>query len=246
MRGLILGYTISLETILSAWRHKVKILVVEDDPRLREAVVAVLKEDNYFIEDRGTGDEGLYLAEQGIYDLLILDIMLPEISGLEIVKLVRGQGNMVPILLLTAKDSVEDKVRGLNCGADDYLVKPFAVPELLARVKALLRRKGGIGTEGELSYGAISMNSKSKDGFIEDQALQLTSKEYELLEYLIVNQERILSREQVFDRIWGLDSETGIGIVDLYVHYLRKKMSPYGQDTLIQTVRGAGFMLKEK
>jgi len=223
----------------------VKVLVVEDDPRLREAVVAVLKEDKYLIEETGTGDEGLYLAEKSIHDLLILDIMLPQISGLEIVKRVRAQGNFVPILLLTAKDSVEDKVRGLNCGADDYLVKPFAVPELLARVKALLRRKGGRG-EGELSYKTISVNPNLKDGFIEDKSLGLTSKEYELLEYLVFNQERILSREQVFDRIWGLESETGIGIVDLYIHYLRKKMSPYGQDILLQTIRGAGFMLKEK
>ena len=218
--------------------------MVEDDRMLREAVVTVLKEGEYLIEESGTGDEGLYLAQQGIHDLLILDIMLPEISGLEIVKRVRAQGNTVPILLLTAKDSVEDKVTGLNSGADDYLVKPFAVPELLARVKALLRRTVGGGKEGELCYRNVSINPKLKDGFIGGEALHLTSKEYELLEYLILNQERILSREQVFDRIWGFESETGIGIVDLYIHYIRKKMSPYGRDLLIQTVRGAGFMLK--
>ncbi|MBC8014301.1 MAG: response regulator transcription factor [Sporomusaceae bacterium] len=222
-----------------------RILVVEDDQMLREAVVAVLREGEYVIEETGTGEEGLFLAEQGTHDLLILDIMLPEVNGLDIVKGVRAQGNFVPILLLTAKDSVEDKVIGLNSGADDYLVKPFAVPELLARVKALLRRKGG-GKEGELSYRSIWINAKLKDGFVGDHPLQLTSKEYELLEYLILNKERILSREQVFDRIWGFDSETAIGIVDLYIHYLRKKLSLYGQDVLIQTVRGAGFMLKEK
>lgn len=223
----------------------VRILVVEDDQMLREAVVAVLREGEYFIEETGTGEEGLFLAQQGIHDLLILDIMLPEVNGLDIVKSVRAQGNFVPILLLTAKDSVEDKVIGLNSGADDYLVKPFAVPELLARVKALLRRKGG-GKEGELSYRSVWINAKLKDGFVGDHPLQLTSKEYELLEYLILNKERILSREQVFDRIWGFESETAIGIVDLYIHYLRKKLSLYGQDVLIQTVRGAGFMLKEK
>lgn len=224
----------------------VKILVVEDDEMLREAVVAVLKEEEYLIEETGSGDEGLYLAQQGIHDLLILDIMLPEVNGLDIVRHVRSQENVVPILLLTAKDSIEDKVKGFNSGADDYLVKPFAVPELLVRVKALLRRAGMAGKEGEHCYGDLSVHSKVKDGFIGDQPLQLTSKEYELLEYLIINQERILSREQVFDRIWGLESETGIGIVDLYIHYLRKKMSPYGRDHFIQTVRGAGFMLKGK
>jgi len=223
-----------------------RILVVEDDQMLREAVVTVLQEDEYLIEEASSGDEGLFLAQQGTHDLLILDIMLPEINGLEIVKRVRASGNTVSILLLTAKDSVEDKVTGLNSGADDYLVKPFAVPELLARVRALLRRKGGGGKEGELCYCNVSVNPKLKDGFIGGEALHLTSKEFELLEYLILNQERILSREQVFDRIWGFESETGIGIVDLYIHYLRKKMSPYGQDLLIQTVRGAGFMLKKK
>ena len=224
----------------------VRILVVEDDQMLREAVVNILKEGEYLIEEASSGDEGLYLAEQGTHDLLILDIMLPEISGLKIVERVRSQGKTVPILLLTAKDSVEDKVTGLNSGADDYMVKPFAVPELLARVKALLRRNGGGGKEGELSYGTVSINPKLKDGFIQGEPLHLTSKEYELLEYMILNQEHILSREQVFDRIWGFESETGIGIVDLYIHYLRKKMLPYGQDLLIQTVRGAGFMLKGK
>lgn len=223
----------------------VRILVVEDDQMLREAVVAVLREGEYLIEETGTGEEGVFLAQQGTHDLLILDIMLPEVNGLDIVKGVRAQGNSVPILLLTAKDSVEDKVIGLNSGADDYLVKPFAVPELLARVKALLRRKGG-GKEGELCYGNIRVNPKLKDGFVGEHPLQLTTKEYELLEYLILNKERILTREQVFDRIWGFESDTAIGIVDLYIHYLRKKMSPYGRDSVIQTVRGAGFMLKEK
>lgn len=223
-----------------------KILVVEDDQMLREAFVTVLKEEDYRVEETGTGDEGWYMAQQDIYDLVILDIMLPEMNGLDIVKGLRGQGNSVPILLLTAKDSVEDKVTGLNSGADDYLVKPFAILELLARVKALLRRKGLVGKDGELCYGSVSVNPNLKEGFVEDIPLQLTSKEYELLEYLILNQAQILSREQVFDRIWGFESATAIGIVDLYIHYLRKKMSPYGMDTLIHTVRGAGFMLKGK
>lgn len=244
---LSVGYTIVIA--LQGKRSRggnVRILVVEDDQMLREVVVAVLKEGEYLIEETGTGDEGLYLAAQGTHDLLILDIMLPEVNGIDIVKNVRAQGNSVPILLLTAKDSVKDRVIGLDSGADDYLVKPFAVPELLARVKALLRRTGMGGKEGELCYGNVSVNPKLKDGFVDDHPLQLTSKEYELLEYLLLNQEQILTREQVFDRIWGFESETAIGIVDLYIHYLRKKMVPYGRDVIIQTVRGAGFMLKEK
>lgn len=224
----------------------VRILVVEDDQMLREVVVAVLKEEAYLIHETGNGEEGLYLALQDIHDLLILDIMLPSISGLEIVKALRTQKISVPILLLTAKDSVQDRVIGLNSGADDYLVKPFAIPELLARVKALLRRTGMGGKEGDLVYGDISVNPKLKDGFVGKNALQLTSKEYDLLEYLMLNQGHILTREQIFDRIWGFDSETTIGIVDLYIHYLRKKIAAQGSQILIQTIRGAGFMMKEK
>ncbi|MCC5468463.1 response regulator transcription factor [Pelosinus baikalensis] len=223
-----------------------RILVVEDDQMLREVVVAVLKEEEYLVHETGNGEEGLYLASQNVHDLLILDIMLPEVSGLEIVKALRSKSITMPIMLLTAKDSVQDRVIGLNSGADDYLVKPFAIPELLARVKALLRRTGMGGKEGELLYGDISVNSKLRDGFVDKNALQLTSKEYELLEYLILNQGHILTREQIFDRIWGFESETTIGIVDLYIHYLRKKLTAQGSQIVIQTIRGAGFMMKEK
>lgn len=222
-----------------------RVLVVEDDDMLREAVVAVLQEEFYVVEEAGTGSEGLYKALQGIYDLVVLDIMLPEMSGLVIVKKIRAKGNSIPILLLTARDTVEDRVAGLEAGADDYLIKPFAVPELLARVKALLRRSGSVGHEGELAYGSINIQAKSKDAFINEAPLHLTVKEYELLEFLIINREQILTREQIYDRIWGLESDTTISIVDLYIHYLRKKLAPYGQETLIQTIRGAGFILKE-
>lgn len=223
-----------------------RILVVEDDQVLREAVVALLTEEDYIVEEAATGDEGMYKAEQAVHDLLVLDIMLPEISGLEIVKKLRSDGSSVPILLLTARDSVDDRVTGLESGADDYLVKPFAIRELLARIKALLRRSSNLDMEGELSYGGISLNSKTRDAWAAGHPLGLTAKEYDVLEFLILNREQILTREQMFDRIWGFDSDTTISIVDLYIHYLRKKLAPHGLDSLIQTVRGAGFMLKEK
>lgn len=223
-----------------------RILVVEDDNALRETVVSLLTEEQYLVDEAPDGEEGLYLAEQGIHDLLLLDIMLPEVSGLEITQKVRAAGSTVPILLLTARDSVEDRVDGLDTGADDYLVKPFAIPELLARIKALLRRRGNLDKEGALSYGGILVDGKVRDGLVDGQALGLTTKEYDLLEFLVLNKEQILTREQIFDRVWGFESETTISVVDLYIHYLRKKLAPFHRDGIIQTIRGAGFMLRER
>jgi len=223
-----------------------KILVVEDDDLLRDAIVTVLAAAGFAVDHTDNGDEGFFLADQAVYDLLILDIMLPGINGLEILKRIRAKEDPVPILLLTAKDRIEDRVIGLDAGADDYMIKPFAVSELQARVRALLRRKGGETAQGLLSYKGIALNSKSKEGYFQSKELGLTAKEYELLEFLVLNRERILTKEQIFDRLWGLEAETGIGIVDVYIHFLRKKMSVFGCDRLICTVRGVGFMLKDK
>ncbi|WP_127584819.1 response regulator transcription factor [Paenibacillus koleovorans] len=229
-----------------------KVLVVEDELPLLESIVQLLREEGYEADGAGEGEEGLYYAESGIYDLLVLDIMMPGMSGLQLLQKLRAKSVDTPALLLTAKDSVEDRVRGLNTGADDYLVKPFAIPELLARVRALLRRKhpGSTGSDGSgsggLSYDAIRLEPKLTDAYFGDQALQLTGKEYELLHYLIRNKEMIITREQLFDRVWGLDSEAGINLVDLYVHYVRKKLAAAGCQGWIQTVRGIGFMLRRK
>jgi len=222
-----------------------KILVVEDDTMLRNAITSVLISEGYSVEDTGLGEEGLFLAEQGIYDVVVLDIMLPGMSGLEIVKELRRKDVLLPVLFLTAKDSVEDRVIGLNMGADDYLVKPFAVAELLARVKALLRRKGG-DTEELLIYKKLSLNPKLQQASYEAVDIGLTPKEFELLEYLALNRERILTREQIFDRLWGYESESSYGIVDVYVHHIRKKMQTTGCEHFIRTVRGVGYMLKEE
>jgi two-component system response regulator CiaR len=223
-----------------------RILAVEDDRSLLQAIADVLKEEGYQVDCADRGDEGYLLAEKGIHDLLVLDIMMPGLDGLSMVKKLRAKGNQTPVLFLTARDSVEARVQGLDAGADDYLVKPFAVEELLARTRALLRRNGKIGAEGELVYGPISLKPNEHDGYVESHPLKLTSKEYELLKYFLHNREQILTREQIFDRVWGIDSEANYGIVDLYVHYLRKKLSDYGCDHYIRTIRNVGYILKGK
>lgn len=220
-----------------------KLLVVEDDKPLSDGIVSVLHEENYEVDICLDGEEGLYLAKQNIYDAIILDIMLPSVNGITIVKTIRAEGIKTPVLLLTAKDSVEDRVKGLDAGADDYLIKPFAVPELLARVRVLLRAKG-ISNEKVVSYGPLWLNKQEHDGYAADIKLNLTVKEYELLEYLILNKEQILPRDQILNRIWGLESDVGLGVVDVYVHHLRKKLSAFMLDSYICTVRGIGFMLK--
>jgi two-component system, OmpR family, response regulator CiaR len=223
-----------------------RVLIVEDDVPLSHAIRAVFEDEKYEVDTAETGNEGFMLAETGIYDLLVLDIMLPNRNGLSIIRELRGRGVTTPTLFLTAKDSVQARVEGLDAGGDDYLVKPFAVEELLARSRSLLRRAGKLGAEGQLTYGPLVLHAQENDASVDGQRLKLTSKEYELLEYLVRNREQILRREQIFDRVWGFDSEANAGMVDLYIHYLRKKLSTQGADGLIRTVRGVGYRLKEE
>ncbi|MDQ0197831.1 response regulator transcription factor [Neobacillus ginsengisoli] len=220
-----------------------KILIVEDEKALLEGIAHILYEEKYYVDTAMNGFDGLLLAKQNIYDAIILDIMLPELDGFSVCKSLRENSIKTPILLLTAKDSVEDRVKGLDFGADDYLIKPFAAPELLARIRVLLRGKGD-NHENELIYGPIKLNEQERDGYIYNQKLQLTIKEYLLLEFLIRNKEQILLRDQIFNRIWGFSSDTGLNVVDVYVHHLRKKMGTFHGDHFIKTVRGIGFMLK--
>ena len=222
-----------------------RVLIVEDDRSLLQAVAAVFEEERFQVDRAANGDDGLGMALQGIYDLLVLDIMLPGVSGLDIIRELRKKGLPTPILLLTARDSVEDRVRGLDAGADDYLVKPFATQELLARARALLRRGSAFSPDGEPAYGRITLRTREHDGLVDDQPLKLTMKEYKLLEFLVLNREQILTREQIFDRIWGFDVDTSSSVVDVYMHYLRKKLAAHGCDQMVKTVRGVGYMLKE-
>lgn len=221
-----------------------QVLIIEDDMALLHAISAVFREEGYTVHDCTRGDDGLYMAEQNIYDLIILDIMLPGMSGIALIHYLRAQSIMTPILLLTAVDSVEERVKGLDAGADDYVVKPVAFPELLARARAILRRNGTLGCEGEITCDRIALRPKLQEGFIDDEPLKLSLKEYELLEFLLIHRNQILTREQILDRIWGFDTDAGIGIVDVYIHYIRKKLMHHDCDGMIQTIRGVGFMFK--
>lgn len=223
-----------------------KILLVEDDVSLRDAVATVLKEECFDVDEAGDGEEGLYLAEQEIYDLIILDVMLPEMNGFDLTQKFRMRKYTAPILFLTARDALEDRVRGLDVGGDDYMMKPFAVQELLARMRALLRRRYPSYNGSDHVYGRVTAKRSMMEGFVDDEPLNLKVKEYEMLEYFVINQELILTKEQIFDRIWGWDSDVHLGIVDVYLHFLRKKLAPYGCDSYIQTVRGVGYMFREK
>jgi DNA-binding response OmpR family regulator len=222
-----------------------RILVVEDDLPLRRIISTILKEDQYEVDQAENGEDGYFMASSTEYDLITLDIMLPKMDGFTLIRQLRSEGVQTPTLFLSAKDRIEDRVKGLDFGADDYIVKPFATEELLARVRSLLRRAGKTGLEGKIAYGPILLDTNQHEGFIQQEVLKLTIKEYELLFYLIQNKEQILTRDQIFQRVWGIESETTDAIVELYIHYLRKKLAPFGYEQLIRTVRGVGYMLKE-
>jgi len=220
------------------------VLVVEDEQALLHSIAGVLREEGYQVDTAERGDDALLLAERGIYDLLVLDIMLPGMDGITVLKTLRAKGYSTPVLFLTAKDSIQSRVEGLDAGADDYLIKPFAVEELTARARALLRRNGKLAAEGELVCGPISLRVHEYEGYIGDEPMKLTAKEFELLKYFLQNRGQILTREQIFDRVWGIHSEANYGVVDLYVHYLRKKLGSY--ENMIRTIRNVGYMLKKE
>lgn len=221
-----------------------KVLVVEDNVSLLESIRQILT-DEYEVDTSDNGEDGLFMAQQSIYDIIILDVMLPGIDGFEIVRKIREARIDTSVLFLTAKDALEDRVRGLEMGGDDYLVKPFQAPELKARIRALLRRSGIISLEQHVKYRDIELLEKEKDILVDGKVIKMTLKQFELLEYLIQNNGKILTREQIFDRIWGFDSDTTIAIVEVFIHHLRKKLEPFNYHKDIQTVRGIGYMLKQ-
>jgi DNA-binding response OmpR family regulator len=221
------------------------ILVVEDERRLAQLLRRVLSEERHNVDIALDGNEGLDLALSGTYDLIILDLMLPGVEGMELCQDLRKEGVDTPVLMLTARGAVEDRVAGLNAGADDYLTKPFAVDELLARVNALLRRRSrGLEATQVLAVGDLTLDLVRHEARRQGKTIELTPKEFSLLEYLMRHPGQVLSRTQITDHVWRYDLDSLSNVVDIYIHYVRDKIDRGFSPPLIKTVRGVGYKIQ--
>lgn len=220
-----------------------KVLIIEDEERILQFLKRSLAYEGYLVDTATDGLEGLARARENPPDIVILDWMLPKLDGIEVCRRLHEGGGM-PILMLTARDSVSDRVEGLDAGADDYLVKPFETEELLARLRALLRRAAPDKLE-VLRFADLELDTGTRQAFRAKRAIELTAKEYELLELFMRNPRRVLTREVIFDRVWGYDFGGESNIIEVYVRYLRQKTEEAGADRLLHTVRGAGYVLRE-
>ncbi len=224
-----------------------KILVVEDDRAVREALRRTLTLAGYEVQLAEDGEQAIDLVVGAVPDAVVLDIGLPGIDGLEVCERLRRLGNRVPVLVLTARDAVADRIDGLDAGADDYMVKPFDVGELKARIRALLRRAGpdGVGDPDRLSFAELALDAGRHGAEVSGQFVELTRTEYQLLELLMLNPKRVLSHSTIYDRVWGYDFGPASNALRVYVGYLRRKLELAGCRQLIHTVRGVGYVLRE-
>ncbi|ORI37961.1 response regulator transcription factor [Leuconostoc mesenteroides] len=221
----------------------IKILLIEDDVNIADNVVGFLQ-DFADINAVTDGLDGEFEAQEAPYDLIISDLMLPGETGLELIKNLRANDVETPVLILTAKTSLDDKIEGFNVGADDYLTKPFHREELLVRVKALLRRSGVYSEDNTLAVGDVMINLENRGVQVHGQPVKLVGKEFDILTYLAQNKNIIVTRDQIFDRVWGIDSDTTINVVNIYLNNLRRKLEAVGQNNLIKTLRNIGFILE--
>ncbi len=220
-----------------------RILIVEDEKKVANFVKKGLQEEGYAVDLSFDGEEGLKLGKDPSYDLIILDIYLPKLDGLAALKKLRAHGVPTPVLLLTVRATIEDKVLGLDSGADDYLTKPFAFQELLARVRALLRRRMDTGA-ATVRIGDLVLDPASRIVSRGERRIELTVKEFSLLEYFMRNPGKVLTRTMIIEHVWNYDFDSGTNVVDVYVNYLRKKIDPGQEQKLIHTVRGVGYVMK--
>jgi len=220
-----------------------RVLVVEDEPGIAQFIRQGLREAGYAVDVARDGQEGLDYAFVAAYDVLVLDILLPKLDGLDVLRMLRDRGIKSPVLLLTAKDTVEDRVRGLDVGADDYLVKPFAFPELVARLRALLRRPP-LQIDPVLHLGDLAMDTARREVRRGGRLIELSPREFTLLEYLLRHPRHVLTRTQIAEHVWNYDFVSMSNVVDVYIGHLRRKLGDDREPRLLQTVRGTGYQLK--
>ncbi|MBB6669665.1 response regulator transcription factor [Cohnella nanjingensis] len=221
------------------------IIVIDDDDKITSLLRRSLAFEGYEVTTAPNGQEGLHILAGRQMDLVILDVMMPQLDGWEVCRRLRAAGVSAPVLMLTAKDDVQDRVKGLDIGADDYLVKPFALEELMARVRALLRRRPDQAEENNrLRYEDLVLDVDGREAIRQDKRIELTAKEFDLLHLFMQNPKRVLSRDQIMERIWGYDYSGESNVLEVYVAMLRQKLEEQGGKRLIQTVRGAGYVLK--
>ena len=221
-----------------------KVLIVEDERTLSDTIKQCICK-KFDTEQAYDGYEAYMMAKENIYDAIILDLMLPEMSGYDVLLKLRENKVLTPVLILTAKDTLNDKLKGFNYGADDYLVKPFEREELLASLEAIIRRTNGAYKQDEIEFKDLKLNIKSRRAFIKDKEIILQGKQFDILEYLINSKGTIITKEQIFDKIWGFDSFTTTNVVEVYASGLRKTLKQYGYDKYIKTIRGVGYMITD-
>ena len=221
-----------------------QVLIVEDDKILSDTIKQCIK-SKYSVEQAYDGQEGVLFATQDIYDVIILDLMMPIMNGYDVLAELRKKHIYTPVLILTAKDALEDKVRGFNIGADDYLVKPFEKEELIARIDAMIRRNNRTYIKNELIFENMKLDLSSRKVYIENKEITLQGKQFDMLEYLINYKDKIITKEQIFDKIWGFNSETTTNVVEVYASGIRKELKKYGYDKYFKTIRGVGYMISK-
>jgi two-component system OmpR family response regulator len=225
--------------------ENVKVLIVDDEPNIRDLLSTSLRFAGFSVHAVGNGADAVFAAEKGAPDIILLDVMLPDMNGFSVTKKLRSMGINAPVLFLTARDETEDKITGLTVGGDDYMTKPFSLDEIVARINAILRRtKAAEVEESVLEVGEIKINQDAHDVYVNGTIVDLSPTEYKLLRFLMSNPNRVLTKAQILDHVWEYDFNGEMGIVESYVSYLRKKLDPLTSEPLIQTKRGVGYMYK--